>query len=434
MKHDAPIINNINRNNILEYDESDKINDAKKDSLGEVFTPLLLCLQILKILPKYVWNNHHLKWCEPSAGKGYFMIAAYVNLMEGLTIWEPNEAKRRNHIIQNMLYFIEIDKDNCKHLIKTFGTKANIYCVNYLDLDLDFKFDVIIGNPPFQDNYGLTTNGKRILGGKTKLYEKIFIKSYNNLKQNGLLAFITPDNIFSGLTESYNLLVSSHVKTIQFGLKEYFPKIQQDMCYFILQKKKNITINTNIINNSCISSTRNITVLLVARPINPIKCWTQHNESLVKKYISNKRNNAVYNRGKNVNQYINKNKDSKFELVYTKDKMLYTNNPNLAVGFGIKKAIIFFISPTFDFKMDYTGKYGIGPNTFYIPFKTVAQGKRLEQFLKSDDYIALANATKVSRQYIKIALIEYLNLDKIMGATKTNKTNKSNKTRKTRKN
>jgi len=433
MKH-LPIINKININNILEYDESDKINTIKKDSLGEVFTPLPLCLKILKLLPNHFWKNPHLKWCEPSAGKGYFMIVIYAILMKGLTEWEPNETKRRNHIIQNMLYFIEIDKDNCKHLVETFGPKANIYCGNYLDIDFDFKFDIIVGNPPFQDNYGVTAKGKRILGGKTKLYEKIFIKSYNNLKQNGFLAFITPDNIFSGLTESYNLLVSSHVKSIYFGLKEYFPTIQQDMCYFILQKESNTNANTtNIINNSCNS---NITVALVPRPLNPIKCWNQHNETLIKKYIINERNSAVYNRGKNVNQYINKNKGTKFELVYTKDKMLHTNNPNLAVGFGIKKAIIFFISPTFDFKMDYTGKYGIGPNTFYIPFKTVSQGKRLEQFLKSDDYKDLANATKVSRQYIKIALIEYLNLNKIMNTTSQsqnhsyNKTNKSNKTRK----
>jgi hypothetical protein len=51
-----------------------------------------------------------------------------------------------------------------------------------------------------------------------------------------------------------------------------------------------------------------------------------------------------------------------------KDKMLYTNNVSLAVGLGIKKVIIFLISPNLDFVMDYDGKYGIGPNTFYIPF------------------------------------------------------------------
>jgi hypothetical protein len=69
--------------------------------------------------------------------------------------------------------------------------------------------------------------------------------------------------------------------------------------------------------------------------------------------------------------------------------------------------------------MDYTGNYGIGPNTFYIPFTTVAEGKRLEKFLNSNDYKTMALGTKNTRQYLKIAFIEHLKLTNIM---KTNKT------------
>lgn len=54
--------------------------------------------------------------------------------------------------------------------------------------------------------------------------------------------------------------------------------------------------------------------------------------------------------------------------------------------------------------MDYSGEYGIGPNTFYIPFNTISQGKSLEKFLKSDDYKTMVKSTKTSRQYLKIAL------------------------------
>ena len=85
--------------------------------------------------------------------------------------------------------------------------------------------------------------------------------------------------------------------------------------------------------------------------------------------------------------------------------------------------------------MDYSGNNGAGPNTFYIPFNTVSEGKKLEKFLNSDDYKTLALASKTTRQYIKIAFIEHLNLTKIMGSTvKTKKNgnnyNSKNKTRK----
>ena len=105
----------------------------------------------------------------------------------------------------------------------------------------------------------------------------------------------------------------------------------------------------------------------------------------------------------------------------------------MAAGFGQKKAIVFSISTDLAFKMDYSGKFGAGPNTFYIPFETIKEGKRLETFLKSKEYKELVLATKTSRQYLKIALIEHLKLNKIMHNVKTRKRiydKKSNKTRK----
>jgi hypothetical protein len=64
--------------------------------------------------------------------------------------------------------------------------------------------------------------------------------------------------------------------------------------------------------------------------------------------------------------------------------------------------------------MDYTVKYGVGTNTFYIPFDTVIKGRRLNAFLKSEHYKVIALACKTSRQFLKIGFIEHLDLDKIM--------------------
>jgi 3-oxoacyl-[acyl-carrier-protein] synthase III len=84
--------------------------------------------------------------------------------------------------------------------------------------------------------------------------------------------------------------------------------------------------------------------------------------------------------------------------------------------------------------MDYTGRYGVGPNTFFIPFETNIQGKRIEKFLKSEDYKTMALATRVNRQYLKHAFIQHLSIDKIIKTTntKTKKTTNT-KTKKTKK-
>jgi hypothetical protein len=81
---------------------------------------------------------------------------------------------------------------------------------------------------------------------------------------------------------------------------------------------------------------------------------------------SNTKNDVKYNRGKSLSLY----NGTKYTVIYTSSKKLRTNKMELAPGLNVKKAVIFGISPSLDFEMDYTGKYGVGPNTFYIPFQT----------------------------------------------------------------
>jgi len=413
------------------------VKKIEKDKFGEVFTNPKLIQKLLDLFPNKVWSNPHLKWLDPSVGAGFFMILIYQRLMKGLSKWEPNERKRSAHIISNMLFMVEINKTNCKICRNLFGENINLLCIDFLQ-DFQFPnlnqntnsmFDYIVGNPPFQDDYGLSEKGKRINGGKSKLYERIFLKAYSMLNTNGYLSFIVPDNIFSGNgSEVYQILLKNDVPFISFNPfnQSFFPGIQQNICYFILNKistKPKITIVES-------DNTNKIKIHLEDRPVNPIRSWTNHSEKLVTKFVSNERNQVVYNRGKNLSLY----KGTKYPIIYTSSKTLYTNNIDLAAGFGQKKAIIFSISTDFAFKMDYSGKFGAGPNTFYIPFETIKQGKRLETFLKSKEYKELVLATKTSRQYLKIALIEHLKLDKIMKSQMRTKKRihqkKSNKTRK----
>ena len=84
--------------------------------------------------------------------------------------------------------------------------------------------------------------------------------------------------------------------------------------------------------------------------------------------------------------------------------------------------------------MDYSGEYGIGPNTFYIPFNTISQGKKLEKFLNSNDYKTMVYSTKTSRQYLKIALLEHLILTNIFASEKVFKKTYKNKKKDNKKN
>ena len=404
------------------------IKKLEKDKYGEVFTPPELINKLLDLYPQKIWSNPDIKWLEPSAGVGFIMIIVYRMLMKGLEKWETNDKKRSKHIIEKMLHMVELNPDSCKKCKSIFGPNTNIICGDFLE-EFKFKntsmFDCIIGNPPFQDDYGLSEKGKRINGGKSKLYERIFLKAYSLLNTDGYLTFIVPDNIFSGNgSESYKILIQNEVPFISFN-QSFFQKIQQPICYFLLHKTNHPTKSNTIIE----SNNKKFTIKLEDRPVNPIRNWTTATEKLIKKYVSNKRNNVHYNRGANLKMY----KGKKYPIIYSPLKTLYTNTNDLAIGLGIKKAIIFAISVDLSFKMDYSGKYGIGPNTFYVPFETVKEGKRIESFLNSEEYKTLALATKTTRQYLKLSFIEYLNFEKIIKAQETRRHVKNIK-KKTRKN
>jgi tRNA1(Val) A37 N6-methylase TrmN6 len=408
------------------------VKKLEKDKYGEVFTNPVLINKMLDLFPKSVWSNPKSKWLDPSTGTGFFMILVYKRLMDGLQKWEPNEKKRTNHIIENMLYMVELNKKNCDICKSIFGANVRLICGDFLD-DLkfpghdDISFEYIVGNPPFQDDYGLSSKGKRINGGKSKLYERIFLKAYSLLKNGGYISFVVPDNIFAGNgSEAYKVIIQNQIQFVSFNPsnQSFFPGIQQYVCYFLLHKVSNSGLT--IVENS---DNKSFKIKLKDRPVNPIRNWNTHTEKLINKYVSDERNIVSYNRGKSLKSY----KGNKYNIVYTSDKTLSTNNPKLAPGLGKKKAVIFSISVDFSFKMDYSGKYGVGPNTFYIPFNTVSEGKKLEKFLKSEDYKTLALATKTTRQYLKIAFIEHLKLTKIMGSTIKTKKNirpHKNKTRK----
>jgi hypothetical protein len=403
----------------------------EKDKYGEVFTSPVLINKMLDLFPKSIWTNSKLTWLDPSVGVGFFMIYVYIRLMDGLKKWEPNEKKRSKHIIENMLYMVEINKKNCDICKSIFGANVRLFCGDFLgDLKFqghdDISFDCIVGNPPFQDDYGLSMAGKRINGGKSKLYERIFLKSFSMLKNGGYLSFVVPDNIFSGNgSQSYQTLIQNHIPFVSFNPsnQSFFHKIQQPVCYFILYKQNKSGFTT-------IEHDDQLTfkIKLQDRPVNPIRNWTLNTEKLINQYVSNERNNVSYIRGKSLKSY----KGNKYPIIFTPSKTLQTNNLELAAGYGTKKAIIFSISPDLAFKMDYSGKFGAGPNTFYIPFDSNSQGKKLENFLNSNNYKTLALATKTTRQYLKIAFIEHLKLTKIMGHNKTkkHKIKHNNKTRK----
>lgn len=70
----------------------------------EVYTPPKLVNAMLDILPKHVWSEPGYKWLDPATKSGVFLREVASRLMVGLAGWEPDGVKRRDHILRHMIY------------------------------------------------------------------------------------------------------------------------------------------------------------------------------------------------------------------------------------------------------------------------------------------------------------------------------------------
>lgn len=74
-------------------------------SSDEVPTPPKLARAMLDLLPENVWSDPTLRWLDPCAKSGVFLREIVKRLLfEGLVDWEPDFEKRREHIFRNMIF------------------------------------------------------------------------------------------------------------------------------------------------------------------------------------------------------------------------------------------------------------------------------------------------------------------------------------------
>jgi hypothetical protein len=269
-------------------------------------------------------------------------------------------------------------------------------------------FDIILGNPPFQDKVNESDTKNPRKGGKNKLYERITNKCFPVLNDDGFLLFVTPDNIFSGSTSIvYNEFLKYNTLFISINniRKTFFPKIGISMCYFLIQKRiKDSKLKTSILNQD----NNIIEVILKNRPINPISEWTEKTETIVNQYLSEIQNNAHYFRGNSEKDYTG----GKYKVIYTPDKILRTNDIKMAPGIDIKKIVLFETKPMEDGILD-NGTHGVGPHTIYVPVNTEKDGRLLNTFFSSDIYKTLVKVSLTS-QYLKTSLISHIDINKIL--------------------
>jgi hypothetical protein len=166
-------------------------------------TILPLSSSTLNILPSYVWLMPDLKWLYISNGFDEIPTFVYQRLIDELPITHNIEydIKRGYHdittkkewIIINMIYIIELNSKNANLYIKKFGKNANISTIDFMVKENNWKndfngtdtFDIIICNPPLNNNKN-KNNNKNNKNNKVNRENSIKHNAVSNYNYNTL--------------------------------------------------------------------------------------------------------------------------------------------------------------------------------------------------------------------------------------------------------
>jgi len=268
-------------------------------SSDEVFTPPRIVNQMLDTLPQEIFSDRNATFLDPACKSGVFLREIAKRLIKGLEAQIPDLQARIDHVFQKQLFGLAITEltslmsrrslycskfANSRHSVSKFqdpqgnvrfgvyshvwaggdkctlcGASKSVYGeqaragreshaypflhIKNLEELFGMKFDVIIGNPPYQLSDGGDSGGTRTRRGAIPLYQK-FIQQAIKLSPR-YLTMIVPSRWFAGgrgLDEfRLEILEDTRIrKLVDFpSSADCFPgvEIKGGVCFFLWDKE-----------------------------------------------------------------------------------------------------------------------------------------------------------------------------------------------------
>ncbi len=136
-------------------------------SSDEVFTPPSVVNQMLDTLPKELWSDEKVTFLDPVSKSGVFLREITKRLIGGLESKIPNLEERIEHILRNQVFGIGITE------LTSLISRRSLYCSKYADGKYSIvQFDDEQGNIKYIESSHTWENGKCVYCGVNKNYDR----------------------------------------------------------------------------------------------------------------------------------------------------------------------------------------------------------------------------------------------------------------------
>jgi hypothetical protein len=393
-------------------------SEIAKKTFGEVFTPPELVDDMLDHLPKEEWTKLDNKWIDNSCGTGVFLWHGVVpRLMKSLEKDIPDLSERKKHIA-GMVYGVDIQPSNIgiarQYMIDLLGEEnKETICKNFVRADsltFDYwgmKFDVVVGNPPYQDN---AKGGGKL--GSFPLWIRFVNKSTDILKKGGLLVYVHPALWRQPLTEKSKCpvlrekqLLYLEIHSLKDGSKMFGANTRYD--FYVLQNdpiyKKTVIVDED---GNLLKIDLKKWIFIPNKMFDDIeKLITKEDEDKVELLYSR----SMYGTDKK-NMKVEEDEEFKYPCVYSinrenKEKLFYSNSKK---DFFVPKVI--FASGATGFISDKKGKYGLTQFACGI-VDNVANLDSIKWVLDCDRFKDIIKAVSVSKEEINKNILSLFRKD-----------------------
>ena len=239
------------------------VKDPDLEKYGIVYTPNNLVNKVLDLIPEENFKKPDFKWLDIGAGKGAFTFNLFDRLYKNLDGIFIDPYERKKHILENMLYMVEIYEPHIVELKNKFkeicDISLNLITGDFLSINKHEYpyFDFIIGNPPYNIDGSIKTptnnNKDKKDDGKT-IYVDFISKSLEMLHEDGYLNLIIPNlwlkpdkaGLYKTLT-NLNIIKLNCLSTSESS-KLFNYQAQIPTSYFLIQNRDISFYNNKIIN------------------------------------------------------------------------------------------------------------------------------------------------------------------------------------------